>query len=194
VIALDPSPGMLGVLRDYMRDHGIANIEIVEGRWPPSGWPNDRSEVDGVRSDVSLMAHVGYDIEHIGPFLDAMEAATLRLCVAVLGESAMTTVATLFWEPIHGEPRVPLPALPELLALLLARGRLPEVRLVDRVPPTFDTWEDLVFMVRRQLWVRPGSDRDRKLEDLLRDRATAREGRWALDWGPTRIGIVTWQP
>ena len=56
--------------------------------------------------------------DQIGPFLDAMEAATRRRCVAVLGEGAMTTTATLFWEPIHGEPRVRLPALPELLTLL----------------------------------------------------------------------------
>jgi hypothetical protein len=87
-----------------------------------------------------------------------------------------------------------LPALPELLTLLIARGRLPEVRLVDRVPPTFDTWDDLVFMARRQLWVREDSNRDRRLQELLRERATERDGRWALDWAPTRIGVVTWQP
>ena len=85
------------------------------------------------------MAHVGYDIEAIGPFLDAAEAVARRLCVAVLGEGAMTTVASLFWAEVHGEARIPLPALPELLALLVARGRLPEVRIVDRKPPTFDS-------------------------------------------------------
>jgi SAM-dependent methyltransferase len=194
VIALDPSAGMLGVLRDGMEQHGIPNIEVVEDRWPPDGWPADRAKVEAVRSDVALMAHIGYDIEQIGPFLDALEAAATRVCVAVLGEGAMTTVATLFWVPIHGEPRVPLPALPELLAVLIARGRLPTVQLVDRMPPAFDTWDDLVFMARRQLWVRPDSDRDRLLKRLLRERVTERDGRWALDWTASRIGIVTWQP
>jgi SAM-dependent methyltransferase len=194
VIALDPSAGMLSVLRDGMRDHGIDNIEVVEGRWPPAGWPTERSSVDVLRSDVALTAHVGYDIDHIGPFLDALEVAATRSYVAVLGEGAMTTVAAQFWAPIHGEPRVPLPALPELLAVLVARGCLPSVRLVDRVPPTFDTWDDLVFMARRQLWLKEGSDRDRQLERLLRQTATERDGRWALDWTATRIGIVVWQP
>jgi hypothetical protein len=185
VIAVEPSEGMRDVLAAGMREHGIANIRMINARWPAGG---------PLHAEVALMAHIGYDIERIGPFLDAMEASTARRCVAVLGEGAMTTVATLFWESIHGEPRVALPALPELLVLLLARGRLPEVELVDRVPPAFESPEDLLFMARRQLWVRPGSDRDRVLARLVGERATVRDGKWSLDWGISRIGIVTWAP
>lgn len=186
VVCIEPSAGMIEVLHQGMQESGIANVRIVEGRWPLAGF--------GDRADVSLMAHIGYDIEEIGPFLDAMEAATRRKCVAVLGEGAMTTTATLFWGPIHGEPRVALPALPELLTLLRARGRLPDVDLVDREPPTFDSLDDLLSMARRQLWVRPGSDKDVDLERLVRDTASARNGRWALDWHVSKIGVVTWEP
>ncbi len=140
------------------------------------------------------MAHVGYDIGDIGPFLDAMESVTGRACVAVMAEGAMTTVATMLWEPIHGEPRVPLPALPEVLGLLMARGRLPEVTLVDRVPAVFGTRDELVAMACRQLWLTPSSAKDQRLADLVTDLATERDGRWALDWAVTRIGVVTWAP
>jgi len=186
VVCVEPSAGMVQVLQQGMLEHGIANVRIVEGRWPLPGFEE--------RADVSLMMPIGYDIEEIGPFLDAMEAATRRACVAVLGEGAMTTIAMLFWQPIHGEPRVALPALPELLTLLLARGRLPQVQLVDRKPPTFDSLDDLLFMARRQLWVRPGSDRDVELQRLVRETASDRDGRWALDWHASKIGIVTWEP
>ena len=187
VIAVEPSPAMLEVLADGMREHEIANITTVEARWPTE-LPGD----PGI--DVVLMAHVGYDIGAIGPFLEAAEEVARRTCVAVMGEGAMTTVATLFWEPVHGEPRVPLPALPELVALLIARGRLPEVALARRTPPTFDTLDDLLSMARRQLWVRPGSAKDVRLEQLVRARATEREAGWALDWDETRIGVVSWAP
>jgi SAM-dependent methyltransferase len=194
VVAVDPSPGMLAVLRSSMAEHRIGNVRIVEGRWPPADWPDDVEAMADLHADVALMAHVGYDIDGIGPFLDALEAGASRACVAVMGEGAMTTVATLFWEPVHGEPRVALPALPELLVLLVARGRLPEVQLVERVPPAFDSLDDLLLMARRQLWVREGSDRDRMLARLVRERASEREGRWALDWTATSIGVVTWPP
>jgi hypothetical protein len=144
--------------------------------------------------DVGLIAHVGYDIGEIGPFLDQLELASHRLCVAVMGESAMTTVATLFWHDIHGEPRVRLPAMPEFAALLLARGRLPELRWVDRVPPSFDSLEEALAMARRQLWLREGSTKDHRLVAVARERLIEREGRFIFDDRPSRIGITTWTP
>src|SRR5262249_57982242 len=73
VIAVEPSEGMRNVLRAGMAEHGIANIELVAERWPMRNAPS---------ADVALMAHIGYDLEEIGPFLDAAEASARRLCVA----------------------------------------------------------------------------------------------------------------
>ena len=186
VVAIDPSPAMLGALREDAAATGIANVRVIEARWPfASGAP---------AGDVALMAHVGYDIAEIGAFLDQLESSARRLCVAVLGESAMTTVATLFWEQVHGEPRVGLQALPELLVLLAARGRVPEVTLVDRTPPTFASTEEALAMARRQLWLRAGSAKDDVLRSLVDQTLTERDGRYALEWTPTRIGVVSWSP
>jgi SAM-dependent methyltransferase len=187
VTALDPSPAMLDVLRAGMAGHGIGGIDILEGRWPLVGEPVPTA-------DVTLMAHVGYDIEDVGPFLAAAERASRRLCVAVMGEGATTTTAALLWKTIHGEARVPLPALPELVTLLMAQGRLPSLTLAQRMPPAFETADDLLTMARRQLWVRPGSDKDRRLAEQVAGHATERDGGWAMDWRPTRVGIVSWEP
>jgi SAM-dependent methyltransferase len=183
VLAVDPSPAMLAVMADDARAYKISNIRSINARWPMAEFPP---------ADVALMAHVGYDIGPMGPFLDAAEDSVRRLCVAVMGESAMTTVATLFWERIHGEARVRLPALPELLSVLLARRRLPEVRLVDRAPPTFESVDEALEMARRQLWLRPGSTKDQLLAALVRDTVSQRDGRWAFEWQPTKIGVVSW--
>ena len=185
VMAIDPSPAMLGALAEDAAANGIANVRIIEARWPMPGPP---------KGDVALMAHVGYDIGEIGPFVDQAEAQASRLCVAVLGESSMQTTAALFWERIHGEPRVRLPALPEFLVLLIARGRLPEVTLVDRTPPTFETVDEAHAVARRQLWLEEGTAKDKTLQRLVRDTVTQRDGRYAFEWTPTRIGIVSWTP
>jgi SAM-dependent methyltransferase len=188
VIAVEPSPAMRAVLHDGMALHAIGGIEIIEDRWPMPGMPPPPT------ADVALMAHVGYDIEAIVPFVSAADDAARRLCVAVMGEGAMTTVASLLWEPVHGEPRVPLPALPEMLGLLLALGRLPAVSLTERRPSTTESFEELVDLARRQLWVRPGSARDDHLIELLGRQASQRDEGWALDWRSTRVGIVSWVP
>ena len=186
VIAVDPSPSMLSNLNDDAAASAIANVRTVAARWP--------MPTDAPTADVGLIAHVGYDIAEIGPFLDALEAASSRLCVAVMGEAAMTTVATLFWRDIHGEQRARLPAMPELLALLLARGRLPSVTWVEREPPTFESVEDALRMARRQLWLRDGSAKDQVLSVLAGDRLIERGGRFTFDDQPSQIGIAYWVP
>jgi len=185
VIAIDPSPSMLGALTEDAIAAGIGNIKAIEARWPMARPP---------KGDVALAAHVGYDIAEIGPFVDQLEAQARRLCVAVMGESAMQTVAALFWRQIHGEPRVRLPALPEFLVLLTARGRLPDVTLVNRTPPTFASIDEAHVMSRRQLWLEEGSAKDRKLRRLVERTLTKHDGRYAFEWTPTRIGIVSWSP
>jgi len=186
LVAIDPSPAMLAALTEDAAAAGIGNVHTVEARWPMHS--------DPPTGDIALMAHVGYDIEAIGPFLDALEAAAARRCVAVLGESAMTTVATLFWKEIHDEPRVRLPALPELLDLLAARGRSPQVRYVERVPPTFASLDEAIEMARRQLWLRRSSSKDFKMRHLVADTVTESDGHFAFEWSPSKIGIVSWSP
>jgi SAM-dependent methyltransferase len=182
VIALDPSEGMLGVMRAGMDEFGIANVRVVHGRWP--------MDLDPV--DVALISHLGYDVEDIGPFLDAMESVARRTCVAVLLDRPPPTEADRLWPAVHGVVRAALPALPEFLILLLARGRLFELQLVDRSPQAYDQPDQLLATLRQQLWTKPDSPKDRRLEQLLRERLTERAGRYALSWDPVRIGIVTW--
>jgi len=176
---------MRDVLQEGLTEHGISNVQIVSARWPMEAAPT---------ADVALMAHIGYDIEEIGPFLDAVEASARRLCVAVLVTPSPPHPAEAFWPPIHGEARVSLPALTEFLVLLLARrsplratplrARAAHARRAGRAAPVA-----LPAALRRARH-REGQ----RLAALARDTITSREGRWALSWSRVHIGIVTWRP
>jgi CTP:molybdopterin cytidylyltransferase MocA/SAM-dependent methyltransferase len=189
VIALDPSEGMLTGLREGMAEHGIENIRPIESRWP---MPPDEAPA----ADVVLIAHVGYDIEAIGPFLAAMEAAAARLCVAVLMERQPASAADAFWPIVQGEHRVPLPALDEFVELLRARGALPEVTVVPREPRRFASRDEAAGFLRRQLWIADGGEKERRFLDALEEHVVEGEdGMFGLTGqGPASIGIVTWEP
>jgi SAM-dependent methyltransferase len=191
VIAVDPSEGMLRVLREGMAEHDIDNIQVVAGRWPAlaAGLAADGA---GLAADVALISHIGYDVEDIGPFLDAMEAASRRLCVAVLLEEPPPSAADRLWPAVHGVERAALPSLPEFLVLLLARGRLFEVKLVERTPQTYADTAQALAWLRGQLWTKPDGPKDQLLQRLVKDHLEPRNGRYALSWDPARIGIVTW--
>jgi hypothetical protein len=186
VIAIEPSDGMRQVLSDGMAEHRIHNIQVVDGRWP--------GDAEGVEGDVALISHIGYDVEDIGPFLDAMESAARRLCVAVLLSQPPPTDADRLWPFVHGVERAALPSLPEFLMLLLARGRLFEVQLVDRSPQVYAEPEQALTWLRQQLWTAPGSEKDRRLVELANERLRERDGRYALSWNPVPVGIVKWRP
>lgn len=185
VIAVDVSDAMLGVLREGAARNGIENVRIVQSRWPAA---------EPIQADVSLISHVGYDIEEIGPFLDAMEAATRRLCVAVLLSESPAQVAARFWPSIHGEEREPLPALPEFLSLLMARGRFFDMKKLTRGVLSYPTLEAASAFFRQQLFIEPGGAKDRQLQAILSTEVQEREGGYALRAGPVPLGIVTWSP
>jgi SAM-dependent methyltransferase len=183
VVAIEPSEGMLRVLRESIAEYSVSNIEVVDSRWPS----------DITQSDVALISHLGYDVEDIGPFLDAMESAARRLCVAVLLEQPPPTEADRLWPAIHGVERAALPALPEFLALLLARGRLFELQLVERPPQNYAHPDHMLAWLRQQLWTKPDGEKDVALQQVLRDSLLERDGQYALSRSPVRVGIVTWR-
>ena len=189
VVAVEPSGGMRRALRAGIAEHGIDNVRVVAGTWPEA--------VDALEPlpavDVSLIAHVSYDIEAIGPFLDAMEAASRSRCIALLTDSSPASVADSFWPLVHQESRVPLPALPDLVALLRARGRDPQVEVVERSPRTFDSVEALAAFLRRQLFIAEGGDKDVHFRAILAEHIAHRDGGWTLADRPAgSLGVATW--
>jgi len=185
VIAIEPSDGMLGVLREGMAEHHITNVRQVQSRWPMEKPPE---------ADVALIAHVGYDIEAFGTFLDAMEASARRLCVAVLQAQTPAAVAAPFWPIVHGEARVKLPALPEFLALQLARGRLCEVRLSSRAHGMYASPDAAVEVIRHQLFIEPGGAKDKVLQEAAKKTLFDMDGGSALTTEPVTVGVVSWRP
>jgi len=185
VVAVDASPKMLEALREIAVEHGIGNVRTITARWPMTDPPP---------ADVALIAHVGYDIEAIGPFVNALEIAARRLCLAVLTERQPASTIDPFWPLVHGEERVGLPALPAFLSLLAARGASPEVTYLPRPPARYGTFEEVLAFARRQTWVRPDGEKDRRLVALLRERAIETDEGFTLAAPETRVGVVRWAP
>ncbi len=186
VFAVDPSPGMLEVLRDSMQREKIDNVEIYEERWP--------GDSTAPQADVGFISHVGYDIIDIGPFIGQLEQHTRRLCVAMLYDRAPIMEYAPLWQPVHGEPRVTMPGMREFVALLFARGRHPELRFVHLPPRIYKDAEDLAASARRPLWVLPDTDPDRRLLQAARELAVPVPGGIALAPGGRHLGVVTWTP
>lgn len=194
VIALDPSPAMVAALEDGVRAHRLANVRVVAGRWPGAA----ATLAPLPCTDVTLIANVGHDTEAIGPFVDALEAAARRLCIAAMQEQPPASAAAPFFLAVHGETREPLPALPDFVDLLAARGSEPVVDILERPARAWRSREEILTFLRRQTWVRPGTAADQRLAAALDARLRRAPGTaGGLLLGPdepARIGIVRWSP
>jgi SAM-dependent methyltransferase len=186
VIAVEPSAGMRRVLAESMESSHIENIDVYPERWP--------SESAAPVADIGMIVHVGYDIEAIAPFLDQLEAHSSRLCAAALFERAPISDFAPLWPAVHGEPRILLPALPELIRLLLARGALPDARVLTLPPRIYSDFAAAHSATRRPLWVLEGSEKDQRLARAVRDMAVPFDGGFILGRRERRLGIVTWKP
>jgi SAM-dependent methyltransferase len=187
VIALDTSASMLEALREIAEDYGIENVRTIQATWP--------ADPAALESDVALIAHVGYDIEAIGPFVNALEGAARRMCVAVLMDGAPASAADPFWPLVHGETRVPLPALSDFVEFLAARGRDPRESRVTIEPRSFETRDAIEGFARRQLWIDPSGPKARLFHAAIDELTVHDAGGWRLrDRPATSVGIVTWHP
>ncbi len=110
-------------------------------------------------------------------------------------ERVPASAADPFWPPVHGEERVSLPALPEVLEILEARGRRPSVVRVDVDARRFESRDQLAGFVRRQLWIDPDGPKEARLQAALDDLAVHEGDGWVLKGrGPGTVGIMTWAP
>ena len=189
VIALDASASMLESAREIAHDHDIRNITTIHTRWPPE----DAVALGMLVSDVVLIAHVGYDVESIAEFITALESAARREVVAVLMDQMPASAADAFWPPVHGESRVPLPALTEFVELLADRGREPTVERVTDERRRFESREALEGFVRRQLWIDPDGPREARFQAALDELAVPDGDAWTIKGrGSVEIGVVRW--
>jgi SAM-dependent methyltransferase len=186
VYAVEPSQGMREVLAASAEEHGIANLEIFAERWP--------CESEVPVAEVGFISQVGYDIAEIGPFLEQLEAHSQSLCVAMLFERAPISDFAPLWQAVHGEERALLPGLGEFMTLLYAKGRFPQISVIDLPPRTFADLETMQRACRRPLWVLEGSAEDARLGKAIRELAVEVEDGVTLSARNRHLALVTWQP
>jgi hypothetical protein len=88
-----------------------------------------------------------------------------------------------------------LPALPDALELLEARGRQPSVTRVAIESRRFDSRDALAGFARRQLWIDPEGAKEARFQAALDELLEHDESGWTIRGRPGNdVGIVTWRP
>ena len=187
VSVVEPSDSMITQLQESASDAGIDNVSVTQAVW-------ESAVVD--TADVALCAHVVYGVSDIEPFIRKLEAHANSLVVLLsFIESPMNRISR-FWKPVHGEERIDMPALPELVNVLWEMGIYPDVQMLAPVmPDRFEDREVALTQLRNRLYVREGSPEDTRLQDAMKVLLDDTEaGVNVRGVAPVRQGFLSWMP
>jgi len=184
VIAVEPSPAMASRLREWAREEGLANIELIEGTWP---------EVDAPTCDVVICSHVLYPIADIEPFLRKLDSSARRYCFLWLHEEQMALESLELWERFHGERRARQPTFRDALPVLWQMGLRPNLEMTA-IPQgwSWESMDEAAQGFREHLAIPEDESTEARLRQMLAAALVEREGRLYLPKTTYRSAIVWW--
>ncbi len=184
VRVVDPSPSMLEQLDVSVSEVEGAKVTGVNAEW-------ESARVDS--ADMVLCSHVVYGVADIRPFLQKLhDHARRRVVLVSFVDSPQAGVAPL-WEPVYGEARVNMPALPELMNVLWEMGIYPSVRMMPPTgPQTFESVEAAIEEVSGRLFVGSDAARRRLADSIEGFLERANDGYRIRGARAVRQGVVWW--
>ena len=187
VAVVEPSGSMITQLREVADDAGICNVSVTQSTW-------ENAELDV--ADVVLCAHVVYGVTDLEPFVRKLDShATELVILLAFVESPMSRISR-FWQPVHREERIDMPALPELVSALWEMGIYPDVKMMPPVmPDKFEDHEVALTQLRNRLFIKAGSAEEDRLREAMDELLVDVEGGVLVKGvSPVRQGFLSWRP
>jgi SAM-dependent methyltransferase len=187
VIAVEPSAAMRAEMGRVIAAEGLRNVTVLAESWPPAG---------PLVGDVAISAHVVYGVADVGPFLQAMDGAARRSCHLYLGLHHPGAALGPFWQRVHGEPRLPLPAALEAIGCLHQLGIYAGMELVP-IPGSFRfaSIEEAVDEIRHRMRLAPEPARDARIAEAAAQLLAAGDDGWLMPRAQaTHAAVISWEP
>lgn len=185
VTAVEPSEGMREQLIATAAAWDVSNINLVAGTW---------EDAEVAPHDLVICAHVVYTVREIENFVSKLIAhARQTVALVVFQRPAMSSYLPL-WPKVHGEERIPLPALPEIEQLLPQMGiEYRKISLQERSSQSFQSRDQALDECQARLFVTPGSAKAAKLSEALDDCLVEVDDGYRFEWAqPRKLWIVAW--
>lgn len=185
VVALDPSPAMLTLLRRQARREGLDNVTTVTGRW---------QDVEIEPVDVALCSYVLPLIEDALGFLAKLDASCRHEAFVYLSAMSTDAVVDPFWRHFHDAPRNPGPTYLDALAVLAELGIDADVEVVELpVRTRFDSLGEAVRDYRDHLLLGDSPEVRKELRALLSSWLVPADGSLRPPLRSTPAAILHWR-
>ncbi|MDA1188821.1 MAG: class I SAM-dependent methyltransferase [Chloroflexi bacterium] len=186
VTVAEPSDSMLEQLRIAAGEANIRNVKAHAASW-------ENARVDP--ADFVLCAHVLYGVEDIETFVRKLDAHAKKSVLIVMFLDAPQSHHSHFWKAVHGEERITLPALKELMPILWELGFYPDLEMLERMSaPVYDDLDEALHDLRFRLYVAPSSDKDKRLRQAIDELLVSTDGGLTFKDATSRqLALASWR-
>lgn len=186
VTAVDPSAKMLDLCRREARRRGIANVELVHGRW---------EDVAVEPATVAFSSYVLPLIADAPRFLAKLDAAATERAFVYLSAFSVDALFDPLWRHFHGRPRKPGPTYLDAVEVLRELGIRPDVEVVE-VPSRarFTTVAEAAKEYQDWLLLPDTAEARKELRRLLGSWLVPRDGALGPPLRATPAAVVSWRP
>lgn len=189
-----------------LRGHRVTAVERDEGMASALGVGAERESVEVTRivgswphvagnahiHDVTVSAHVVYDVTAIGPFVEAMHRTARRAVVVEMTPRHPWTGLSRYFRALHGIERPLRPTVDDFAAVVEeVVGTTPQRRWwVETSSVRFADLQELLAFYRRRLLVPP--ERSLEAAALLEPDVRKLDDGWLILGDPEREVVALW--
>lgn len=187
VTVAEPSQSMIEQLQEEAKQSEITNVSVVQSLW-------EDAKVEP--ADVVICAHVLYGVADAEPFIRKLAEHAKEQVMILCFMRAPISRMSPFWLPVHGEERIDMPGLSELMPLLWEMDIYPDVEMFEPSPlQTFESQQEAHDQLLGRLYVKPDTEEDERLKKAVEDLLVETpDGLVVRDIGRGRQGLISWTP
>jgi len=185
VTAVEPSPSMIEVMRESLKEERIHNVDIVHGFWP---------DISVTSHDFSLCSHAMYGYPDLPAFIRRMVEYTKDTCFLLLRAPTLNGIRSEAARHIWGQP-LDSPNFTIAYNILFQMGIYANVLMEDTgfwKPRTSASLEEAFHSMKKYLGLNENTDHDDYLNQILRRRLTFKNGHYIWPH-EVRTALVYWQ-
>jgi SAM-dependent methyltransferase len=195
VVAVEPSRGMLDILRGKAEDEGLTNIEYINKRWEDVT-THELLKINGGKYDAVICSHALYyvtDLHHSLRKMDSISGGSVHLLTGG-SHNINSQDHSRLWARIHGKPAPAYPDYSCLYMVLREIGLHPDIEMLNaHAKKHITSMDDLYDRWKEYLEIDSEMTDDQKdaIQEYVADRIIEENGERYLEW-KSQDALIHW--
>ena len=196
VVAVEPSMGMLDILKNKAVEYNLTNIECINKKWEDVSL-DELMVINKGKYDVVLSSHALYyitDLHNSFKKMNDVSKGYIYLLIEAAQDNADTSAYSKLWEQLHKKP---LPAYPDYACLYMLLREInihPNIEMlgtsakkyVTSTDEAIERWKDYLDLDGELT-----KDQRDAIREYLSGKIKGEDGKLYLDW-QSKDALIHW--